>query len=547
MEPLYVRSNLSSTCRDRQQYASGFCKASLTNARVNVEVDFVVFPLTVAHVQASLAFAKKHRLCVTLAVSLVHENTQCDLDALRDALDPDMPRLLENPADGPAVMTPMAPLEGLSDEENAQPLYGLGLQQMEPLYVRSNLSSTCRDRQQYASGFCKASLTNARVNVEVDFVVFPLTVAHVQASLAFAKKHRLCVTLAGTGHEFYGRNQPLHCNGGSILIRPLLMKSKEADLADAAGLGHPSFVCGAGNVFSELQSFAASHDRLVASGNCPTVGLVGWALGGGHGPFAPWLGLGADQVLAVDIVRASGKHVRATANNKYSDLFGALRGGGGGTWGIVTHLVLKAHDLPELSAYNGVFMAPIVDEEAWKTFVNETVMFTGRLSNNATTRMYFLVGGGVFQGIVTGTQRGTADTVQSQEFLAMLARAGAQVATVTPRLSTDGYEAVPHPLYTTNTGEAVNSALLYKDTDLSVSKELRTATGMYVSVQPQAEIEEALGSGRTYYSESNGDLPMSRYWDSPTYWKLWLVKRKYDPFHIFGCRRCVGDDTYFSV
>lgn len=38
-----------------------------------------------------------------------------------------------------------------------------------------------------------------------------------------------------------------------------------------------------------------------------TVGIVGWSLGGGHGPFSPQFGLGADNILEVEIITANGK------------------------------------------------------------------------------------------------------------------------------------------------------------------------------------------------------------------------------------------------
>eukprot|EP00659_Diplonema_papillatum_P007633 gene7633-11695_t len=142
-----------------------------------------------------------------------------------------------------------------------------------------------------------------------------------------------------------GRNRA-DCRGGSILIRTTLMKDQVADLADAAELGHPSLKFGAGVVFSEAHLFAAVNGKAIASGTEPTVGIAGWTLGGGHGPLCPSLGVGSDNLLAVDIVLASGEAVHATAANKYSDLLKALKGGGGSTWGVITHLYIRAHEVP---------------------------------------------------------------------------------------------------------------------------------------------------------------------------------------------------------
>ncbi len=73
--------------------------------------------------------------------------------------------------------------------------------------------------------------------------------------------------------------------------------------------------------------------------------MVGWAIGGGHGPLVPGFGLGVDNILEVDIVLANGSLETVNAKNM-PDLFFAIRGGGGSTWGIITAITYKAHKLP---------------------------------------------------------------------------------------------------------------------------------------------------------------------------------------------------------
>lgn len=74
-----------------------------------------------------------------------------------------------------------------------------------------------------------------------------------------------------------------------------------------------------------------------------SVGAVGgYIQGGGHGPASHYFGLATDQVLEYKVVLASGKLVTANAC-QYTDLFTALRGGGGGTFGVVVSATIKAH------------------------------------------------------------------------------------------------------------------------------------------------------------------------------------------------------------
>lgn len=103
---------------------------------------------------------------------------------------------------------------------------------------------------------------------------------------------------------------------------------------------------------------AADVGRVAVSGHAAQVGVVGWSMGGGHSPLAPLYGLGVDQMLEVELVGADGSTIIANANGTHmkapgehsqweysqnSDLFWAMRGGGGGTWGAVTALTIKLH------------------------------------------------------------------------------------------------------------------------------------------------------------------------------------------------------------
>ena len=173
-------------------------------------------------------------------------------------------------------------------------------------------------------------------------IVFPMTVEHVQEAVRFAVRHNLCVSVAGTGHDFINRHS---CDGDGLMIRTTLLKGATWDLNDARWKGG-SVTVGAGMTFSEISAEAAQKKRVIAQGWGITVGVVGWSLGGGHGPFSESLGLGADNILEAELVMADGRRLIANADEN-RDLWWALRGGGGSTWGVVTSLTLRAHILPE--------------------------------------------------------------------------------------------------------------------------------------------------------------------------------------------------------
>jgi hypothetical protein len=104
----------------------------------------------------------------------------------------------------------------------------------------------------------------------------------------------------------------------------------------------PAIKVGAGVESIEAFTFADSHHLMVVGGNCPTVGIAGgYTQGGGHGHLASKYGLSADQVLEWEVVTATGQLITANADS-HPDLFWALRGGGGGTFGVVVSVTIKA-------------------------------------------------------------------------------------------------------------------------------------------------------------------------------------------------------------
>lgn len=86
------------------------------------------------------------------------------------------------------------------------------------------------------------------------------------------------------------------------------------------------------------------------------MGVVGgWLQGGGHGALTPRYGLGVDNVVEVEVVTVDGQ-VRTANLCQNSDLFWALRGGGGGTWGVVTKATFLAHPAEALAGVQYVFL-----------------------------------------------------------------------------------------------------------------------------------------------------------------------------------------------
>lgn len=105
----------------------------------------------------------------------------------------------------------------------------------------------------------------------------------------------------------------------------------------------PAIKIGAGVQAYEAYYAADAHGLRVLGGECPTVGVAGgYTQGGGHSALSSIYGLGADQTLEWEVVTADGSLVIASPS-KNPDLYWALSGGGGGTYGVVVSLTSKAH------------------------------------------------------------------------------------------------------------------------------------------------------------------------------------------------------------
>jgi len=111
--------------------------------------------------------------------------------------------------------------------------------------------------------------------------------------------------------------------------------------------------------------------RYVQGGGCTTVGVAGLIQGGGFGSFSKHYGLAAAALLEAEIVTADGSVKIANACNN-PDLFWALKGGGGGSFGVVTKLTLRTRELPEnFGAVFGSIKAN--SDEAFKTLIAKLI------------------------------------------------------------------------------------------------------------------------------------------------------------------------------
>src|SRR6516165_10036802 len=179
------------------------------------------------------------------------------------------------------------------------------------------------------------------------YVVAAKTAADVAAAVDFARTHRLRLIVKGGGHSFFGGSTA----PDSLLIwtRPINAIAVHDAFAPAGSSlpPVPAVSLGAGCIWLHAyQTVTAGAGRYVQGGSCTTVGVAGLVLGGGFNSFSKAYGTAAASLLEAEIVTADGK-TRIVNQAQEPDLFWALKGGGGGTFGVVTRLTLATHPLPE--------------------------------------------------------------------------------------------------------------------------------------------------------------------------------------------------------
>jgi hypothetical protein len=189
-----------------------------------------------------------------------------------------------------------------------------------------------------------------------EYSVNATDIAHYQMTVQFAKTYNIRFVIRNTAHDYNGKST----GSGSLALWVQHMKSKELLHYNSTSYSGKAFRFGAGVLVQEAYEFADTRNLTVVGANQGTVGLVGgYTQGGGHGPLASRLGLAADQVLEWEVILANGQTVTVSASSPaYSDLYWALCGGGGGTFGAVASVTVKAHPGISLSTASLSFSLP---------------------------------------------------------------------------------------------------------------------------------------------------------------------------------------------
>jgi len=200
--------------------------------------------------------------------------------------------------------------------------------------------------------------------------------ADVVAAVNFARENNLRLVVKGGGHSYQGTSDA----PDSLLIWTREMSGITLHDTfvpvgcDATHTPQPAVTVETGARWLAVYDAVTTRGgRYVQGGGCTTVGVAGFIHGGGFGSFSKKYGQGAAGLLQAEIVTADGSILVVNPCN-HPDLFWAVKGGGGGAFGVLTKLTLRTRDLPiTFGAVFGTIRA--ASDAAFRELIAKTLSF----------------------------------------------------------------------------------------------------------------------------------------------------------------------------
>ncbi|PSN68612.1 FAD/FMN-containing protein [Corynespora cassiicola Philippines] len=475
-----------------------------------------------------------------------------------------------------------------SDWRTAQPgaysaiVWELGPEQC---FINSSISSPCEQ------------------GLVADMTVNASSVQDIQKAIRFAAEKDLYLVIKNTGHDHLGRSS----GDGAFAIWTHNMKGREwhdgfvPQNAPLNAEGVKAVTLQAGEQWLDVYRDADSQGRIVVGGSARTVGAAGgWFTGGGHSPWSHFYGMGADNVLEVNVVTATGE---TKTLNEFTDSehFWAIRGGGGNSWGVVTSVTYKTHPNPthiktiaaQYNTNDSLAQRKVLRQIFKAIPVMTDLGYTGYATLGAPIGLIFLQPNGTnstaYEAVKllqnAGNVTGVETVAGGFDFPSWIEYCNAFLQD--PNIATNVID--PSRLLTSEVLQDRTDDLLRLIDDFpdlaagfnfigkvdsrsrdstavhSIWKDSRAVFSMGTNwsddapetekrhkkergIEASKRMAEIVGmEGGTYMNEAN---PYEPYWKEAfwggKYVKLERVKRRVDPKGLFVCNRCVGEDLVYE-
>jgi FAD/FMN-containing dehydrogenase len=194
---------------------------------------------------------------------------------------------------------------------------------------------------------------NARLvfNTRFDHV-YPEAIVHcaseadIVTALAFVQKNNLHITSRCGGHGYTGNST----SAGIVLD---LTQMSEITINNFTG-NNSTVSIGAGARLVDVYDQLTNQGLSIPIGSCLSVGISGLTLGGGIGVVDRAYGLTCDNLLSAQVITADGTKITCSETQS-PDLFWALRGGGGGNFGVVSEFTFKTHPTTDITVFESYY------------------------------------------------------------------------------------------------------------------------------------------------------------------------------------------------
>ena len=185
-----------------------------------------------------------------------------------------------------------------------------------------------------------AAIQTANLQVNPPIVIRPRSAAEVSGVIGWCRERSIFPRVRSGGHSYAG-----YSTGDTLVLDLRDLNAVSVDRHGVAAVG-------AGTTLGEVsRRLHCDAGMRLPSGSCPSVGISGLSLVGGHGAMTNRWGLTLDRLVAAEVVLADGSTTICSEQSD-SGLFWALRGGGAGSFGVVTNLWYDA--VPWSTTWRGI-------------------------------------------------------------------------------------------------------------------------------------------------------------------------------------------------
>ena len=201
-----------------------------------------------------------------------------------------------------------------------------------------------------------------RMQLTPEVRVVAASAGSVGATIRWATDNGVSFAIRSGGHSYEGLSQSadLVIDVRGMTGIQLATDKKSVAIGAGASLG------------AVYQALASSH-LAIPAGTCFPVGVAGHSLGGGFGLLGRPFGLACDSVNSMEVVDASGKVLYASEREN-PDLFWALRGGGNGSFGVVTKFNFKTTAVNLVAKFAVTWSGPVAQAAkivlAWQEWLD---------------------------------------------------------------------------------------------------------------------------------------------------------------------------------